>query len=56
MVNFLLTQDLFTIVEKNYNLHHEYTHQIDTYLCNVDKCDVCKEYIYSTDAKTWSFD
>ena len=49
MVNFLLTQDyFFTKIEKDYNLQYEYTHQMDTYLCNMDNCDGCKENLYSS--------
>ena len=52
MVNILLTQDyFFTIVEKDCNVQHEYTHQMDIFLCNLDKCDVCKENTYSTNEK-----
>ena len=42
------TRLFFTIVEKEYNLEHEYTHQMETHLCNIDKCDVCKNNVYST--------
>ena len=45
------TRLCFTIVEKDYNYEHEYTHPIDTYLCNLDQCDVCKENAYSTNEK-----
>ena len=52
IVNILLTQDyFFTIVEKDCNVQHEYTHQMDIFLCNLDKCDVCKENTYSTNEK-----
>ena len=40
-----------TIVEKDYNVEHEYTHQMDTYLCNLHQCEVCKENKYSTNEK-----
>ena len=33
----------FTFVEKDYNVEHEYTHQMDSFLCKLDQCEVCKE-------------
>ena len=52
MVNILLTQYyFFTIVEKDYNVEHEYTHQMDTYFCNLNQCEVCKENKYTTNEK-----
>ena len=45
------TRLFFTFVEKDYNVEHQYTHQMDTFLCKLDQCEVCKENEYSTDEK-----
>ena len=45
------TKLFFTIVEKEYNIEHEYTHQMDSFLCKLDQCEVCKENKYSTNEK-----
>ena len=52
MVNILLSPYyFFTIIEKDYSVEHEYTHQMDTFLCKLDQCEVCKEKKYSSDEK-----
>ena len=38
----------FSIVEKDYNDEHVYTHQMDSFLCKLDQCEVCKETQFST--------
>ena len=37
------TRLFFIFVEKDYNVEHEYTHQMDSFLCKLDQCEVCKE-------------
>ena len=39
---------MFSIVEKDYNVEHGYTHQMDSFLCKLDQCEVCKENQFST--------
>ena len=41
----------FTIVEKDYNVEHEYTYQMDSFLCKLDQWEVCKENKYSANEK-----
>ena len=42
------TRLFFTIVKKYYNVEHEYTHQMDSFLCKLDQYEVYKENKYST--------
>ena len=37
------TRLFFTIVEKDYNFDHDYTHQMDSFLCKLDQCEIFKK-------------
>ena len=51
MVNILLTQDYFSIVENYFNLEYETTHQMEEHLCLKETCDVSKENKYDSKEK-----
>ena len=51
MVNILLTQDYFSIVENYFNLEYETTHQMEEHLCLKETCNVCKENKYGSKEK-----